>query len=83
MGELFDAVLDVTLYYPEGPPTFWGMICGDRVRVIASVRQLPVDPEVIQGDYATDREFRRNVHRWIGEIWREKDDHLEKLAKDS
>ena len=80
MGELFDAVLDVTLYYPDGPPTFWGMVCGDQVRVTASVRQLPVDSAVIKGDYASDREFRRDVHRWIGDIWRQKDEHLESLA---
>ncbi len=80
MGELFDAVLDVTLYYPDGPPTFWGMVCGDPVRVTASVRQLPVESGVVQGDYASDREFRRDVHRWIGDIWRQKDEHLESLA---
>ncbi len=80
MGELFDAVLDVTLYYPDGPPTFWGMCCGDPVRVTASVRQLPLESRVIEGDYATDREFRREVHRWISDIWRQKDDRLDSLA---
>ena len=83
MGELFDAVLDVTLYYPDGPPAFWGMCCGDPVRVRASVRQLPVEQRVIQGDYATDREFRREVHRWISDIWRQKDEHLDTVASDA
>ena len=80
MGKLFDAVLDVTLYYPEGPPTFWGMCCGDSIPVTASVRQLPVEDRIVEGDYASDREFRREVHRWISNIWREKDEQLESLA---
>ena len=80
MGKLFDAVLDVTLYYPEGPPTFWGMCCGDSIPVTASVRQLPVEDRIVEGDYASDREFRREVHRWISNIWREKDEQLELLA---
>jgi hypothetical protein len=42
-----------------------------------------VEQRVIQGDYATDREFRREVHRWISNIWRQKDEHLDALANDS
>jgi len=79
MGELFDAVLDVTLYYPDGAPTFWGMCCGDAVRVVAHVDQLPVDPRIAEGDYANDRQFRREVHRWISELWRRKDEKLESM----
>lgn len=80
MGELFDAMLDTTLYYPDGPPTFWGMCCGDYVRVRGHVRQLPVEPKLVKGDYSNDREFRREVHRWVSEIWRAKDARLEAEA---
>ncbi len=80
MGELFDAVLDVTIYYPDGAPSFWGMCCGDRVRVVARVERVAVEAELTAGDYASDREFRRDVHRWISDIWRRKDERLEELS---
>ena len=73
MGEVFDAVLDVTLVYADGPPKFWDMICGDHVKVALDIRVLPIEPELVAGDYQNDREFRRYVHRWLGELWREKD----------
>lgn len=83
MGELFDAVLDVTIVYPDGPPDFWGMCCGERVRVRVDVRRRPVDPALAGGDYEQDRAFRRDVHRWLGEIWQEKDARIAALMDDS
>ena len=77
MGELFDAVLDVTLYYVDGAPTFWGMCCGDYVRIRGHVRQLAVERKLVDGDYSKNREFRRDVHRWMSEVWRAKDERLE------
>jgi 1-acyl-sn-glycerol-3-phosphate acyltransferase len=79
MGEVFDAILDVTLVYENGPPKFWDMICGDRVTVSIDVRALPIDPAIIAGDYQNDREFRREVHRWLGALWREKDARIAEI----
>ncbi|MDH3905899.1 MAG: acyltransferase, partial [Gammaproteobacteria bacterium] len=79
MGEVFDAILDVTLVYADGPPKFWDMICGDRVRVAADIRVLPIDPALVAGDYQNDREFRREVHRWLGALWREKDARIAEI----
>jgi len=73
MGTLFNAILDVTLVYPKGAAQFWSLCCGDPVPVIIDVRQRPVEDWLIAGDYELDREFRRSVHRWLGDIWNEKD----------
>jgi 1-acyl-sn-glycerol-3-phosphate acyltransferase len=79
MGEVFDAILDVTLVYADGPPKFWDMICGDRVDVTVDVRALPIDSELVAGDYQNDREFRRYVHRWLGGLWEEKDARIAEI----
>ena len=76
MGEVFDCILDVTLVYADGPPKFWDMVCGDPVDVIVDVRALPIDPEIVAGDYQNDREFRREVHRWLGRMWQQKDERI-------
>jgi len=73
MGSLFDAILDVTLVYPHGVPTFWGMCCGDYVRVIVDVQERPIASHLLSGDYVNDREFRRELHQWLSRIWHEKD----------
>lgn len=77
MGELFGAMLDVTLVYPDGPAKFWDMCCGRHVEVLIHVRQRPVDEWLVQGDYENDRQFRRKVHTWLGEIWQEKDELIQ------
>lgn len=77
MGELFGSMLDVTLVYPDGPTKFWDMCCGTHVPVRASVRERPIEDWLIKGDYQNDRDFRRRVHTWLGEIWQDKDDLLQ------
>lgn len=83
MGSLFDSILDVTLVYPNGAAHFWGLCCGDHVPVTVDVRKRPVEDWLISGDYELDREFRRRVHRWLGEIWQEKDELLQQLLDHS
>ena len=83
MGELFDAILDVTIVYPNGVPKFWRMCCGDYVDVIVDVRKRAIDPSLVEGDYQNDREFRRYVHQWLGSLWADKDRHIDALQADS
>jgi hypothetical protein len=40
---------------------------------------LPIDPALVAGDYQNDREFRRYVHRWLGELWQEKDSRIAEI----
>ena len=83
MGSLFDSILDVTMVYPEGPARFWDMCCGGHVPVTIDVRKRPVDEWLWTGDYENDREFRRRVHRWLGEIWQDKDELLKQMLDES
>ena len=77
MGELFGSMLDVTLVYPDGPAKFWDMCCGKHVKVLVDVRERPIEEWLTTGDYQNDRDFRRRVHAWLGEIWQDKDDLIQ------
>ncbi len=79
MGELFDGILDVTLVYPDGPVSFWDMCCGQHAQVIVDVQERDVEDWLLSGDYEQDRDFRRSVHRWIGDIWQQKDERMARL----
>jgi 1-acyl-sn-glycerol-3-phosphate acyltransferase len=79
MGETFDAIVDVTLVYPDNVPKFWDMICGERVTVTVDVRTRPIDAELLAGDYENDREFRRYMHRWLGAVWEDKDARIAEI----
>lgn len=77
MGGLFGAILDVTLVYPSGAAKFWDMCCGNHVPVIVDVKERAVEEWLLSRNYEEDREFRRRVHRWLGEIWQEKDELIQ------
>ncbi len=77
MGNMFDAILDVTIVYPKGVTEFWDMICGHFEHVVVDIRQRPVDAWMLEGDYANDRDFRREFHRWLTRVWEEKDERIE------
>jgi len=35
----------------------------------------------LQGDYENDQAFRDSMHKWVQELWREKDKQIEMLTK--
>jgi 1-acyl-sn-glycerol-3-phosphate acyltransferase len=79
MGEKFQSLVDVTIVYPDGPPTFWQFACGTTPRVVVRARQLPIPAEFCTSDYAKDKAFRGAFHRWLAELWEEKDRQIESL----
>ena len=81
MGEQFHSLIDVTIVYPAGVPTFWHFLCGTTPRIILRARQLPIPPEFCVGDYEGDAEFRGALHRWLADIWTAKDEQIDALLK--
>ena len=82
MGEQFEAIVDITVFYPQGAPTFFEFLSGMIDRVVVLVRELPVPSELIGGDYAADVESRSRVQQWVNELWSEKDRTLEALHRE-
>ena len=79
MGEDFDALLDVTIAYPRGTPTFWDLLCGRMQEVVVRVEARPIPPALAGGDTARDPGFRAAVQEWIGGMWESKDRLLDEL----
>jgi 1-acyl-sn-glycerol-3-phosphate acyltransferase len=82
MGDMFSAILDVTLVYPDGPAKFWDLCCGRHVEVDVNIRRRPVEMWLTDGDYESDREWRRRVQAWLGIIWHEKDELIQQMLED-
>ena len=76
MGTMFDAILDVTIVYPKGVTKFWDMFCGEFEHVVIDIARRPVEEWMLVGDYSNDREFRRRFHRWLTQVWKEKDERI-------
>jgi 1-acyl-sn-glycerol-3-phosphate acyltransferase len=81
MGKLFTSVVDVTLIYPECATRFWDMCCGDDVHVIVDIRERELEHWLVEGNYQADREFRKNMHAWLSDVWTEKDEIIAKTRE--
>ncbi len=76
------SLLDVTIYYPQGRPTYWEYASGKVKRVEIHVRQLPISSSLL-GDYANDSEFRGYFQGWVNQLWREKEAQLLRMAQEN
>ena len=79
MGEKFEAVLDVTIVYPDGVPDFWQFLSGQVRRVIVRVQTLPIPSQLLGGDYAGDAAMRQAYQQWVHELWLAKDARIATL----
>lgn len=79
MGGQFQSLIDVTIVYPGGAPTFWEFLCGRAPQVVLRARQLPIPAELMGGDYEGDSEFRGLFHRWLADLWAQKDAQISAL----
>jgi 1-acyl-sn-glycerol-3-phosphate acyltransferase len=80
MSESIDTILDVTICYPDGTPTYWQLMCGDvkRVRIKVASEQIT---EALIGDYQDDPEFKTKFQFWLNDLWQRKQKTLEQLKK--
>ena len=81
MGGRFRSLVDATIVYPDGVPTFWDFISGRIPRIVVRVRQLPIPESFAASDYTTDPAFRRQFQRWLTALWEEKDREFEALLQ--
>jgi precorrin isomerase len=74
------AVVDVTITYPAGVPTFWDLLQGrcPEVRVLVRCHELPAEVR----SAADSDAVRALLKPWIEGLWQEKDKRLtlERLA---
>jgi 1-acyl-sn-glycerol-3-phosphate acyltransferase len=83
MGDMFDAIVDVTVVYPTGRTKFWDIFCGNFDAITLEIVKRPIDDWMVAGDYGSDREFRSRFHRWLTDVWKEKDQRIEVLLEES
>ena len=78
MGEQINQIVNVTIHYPDGIPTFMDFASGKMKRVQVHVKTQGVDDKLI-GDYSGDNQFRVQFQAKLNTLWEQKDAQLEKL----
>ena len=79
MGEQFESMLDVTIVYPQGTPSFWELLSGRLDAVLVRVQPRDIPAEVLGGDPVGDKAYRQRLTAWIEGLWVEKDEQIARL----
>ncbi|PWW09230.1 MULTISPECIES: acyltransferase [Pseudidiomarina] len=87
MGQQFDAILDITIVYPNDKrPAVWELLTGQLRDVYVHVETLPVTDDLI-GDYFQDEAYKTHFQEWLNQRWQHKDKIIDgirqRLAKPS
>ena len=82
MGERFRSLVDATIVYPDGVPSFWDFMSAACRASSCGCGSCPFRG-FAASDYATDPAFRRQFQRWLTALWEEKDREFEQLLQRS
>ncbi len=73
MGSMLNAIVDVTVIYPNGRPGMVDVLSG-RVRTVkVHVDVIPIPEDLLGGDYENDKDFRIRFQAWLNARWAIKD----------
>lgn len=78
LGEQLDAMYDVTLVYPRPDVTMWDFVTNRVPRIIVRARRLEIPSEFCSAGPTEPGPARDRFKAWIEQLWREKDDLIEK-----
>ncbi|MBD3586941.1 acyltransferase [Salinimonas sp. HHU 13199] len=83
MGGQLHKLIDVTIDYPNGVPSFWDFVSGKvkdiRVEVMVTPIKDIIDGGFFSDTYFSDPEQRERFQQWLNSRWTEKDQLLTTL----
>ncbi|NNG99463.1 MULTISPECIES: acyltransferase [Acinetobacter Taxon 24D] len=82
LGDKIDALVDMTIVYPDGAPGYGDFWLGDVHRIAVNLRKIDIPSWVLGGNYEDDAEYRERFQQWVHELWIEKDQLIERMKQD-
>ena len=81
MGEQLTSLINITIHYPGGNPSFWDLLCGRIGQVVMRIDSQPIPAEFLHRSYDQDEGYRLAFQEWVNQLWSEKDALLETLHR--
>lgn len=86
LGDDIDGILDMTIVYPDGVPTYGDLWKGNIKRLGVDVRHIKIPDELFagikNGGYEEDESIKAKMFDWVEQIWRQKDDLITTMLAD-
>ncbi|MEB6564546.1 acyltransferase [Acinetobacter towneri] len=81
LGDQIDALVDMTIVYPDGVPGYSEFWLGEVPRIVVNLRKINIPDWVLGGNYEDDAEYRERFQQWVHELWLEKDQLIESMQQ--
>ena len=79
MGEQLKTLVNVTIHYPDGRPSFWDLLCGRMKQVVVRLEEIQIPRQFLGRNYEQDAQYRAEFQRWVNQLWEGKDALLSQL----
>lgn len=84
MGSQLHKLVDVTIYYPQGIPSYWDFVCGKVKDIKVNITVTPIadlfSQNIFTQRYFDDPEQRAIFQQWLNSVWAQKDQQLKQLS---
>lgn len=81
LGHQIDALVDMTIVYPDGVPGYGEFWLGEVPRIAVNLRKIEIPSWVFDGNYEEDEAFRTRFQDWIDQLWVEKDQLIDEIKQ--
>ena len=81
LGDQIDALVDMTIVYPDGVLGYSEFWLGEVPRIAVNLRKINIPDWVLGGNYEDDAEYRERFQQWVHELWLEKDQLIESMQQ--
>jgi 1-acyl-sn-glycerol-3-phosphate acyltransferase len=86
LGEDIDGILDMTIVYPDGVPSYGDLWKGNIKRLGVDLRYIDIPNKLFesikQGGYENDEDTKAQMFDWVEQVWRQKDERISTMLAD-
>lgn len=87
MGKQLTRLVDVTIYYPSGAPSYWDFVTGKVATINISIKTVLIEDlfnkGIFSAAYFDDPAQKQVFQEWLNQMWREKNMELEFMEQNN
>lgn len=86
LGNQIDGILDMTIVYPDGVPTYQDLWQGNITKLGVDIKELEIPSDLFeqlkQGNYNKNEATKKQMFEWLDTVWQQKDTLITKMLND-
>lgn len=86
MGERLTDLINVTIYYPKGIPSYWDFVSGKVKNIVVEIEIISIkdlfDEGIYSPEYFTNEEHKQAFQQYLNRLWQNKEKKLIQLAQE-